>query len=44
MLDSIGPGGRLVFKPLLCGLDPELSWQSLRLFEREVLPRIDAGP
>jgi hypothetical protein len=22
------------------GLDPDLSWKSLRLFEREVLPRI----
>ncbi len=26
--------------PLMGGMDPELSWSSLRLFERVVLPRL----
>ncbi|MFW6093318.1 MAG: LLM class flavin-dependent oxidoreductase [Pseudomonadota bacterium] len=30
--------GYLAFKPLIAGLDPELAWQSLTLFETEVLP------
>jgi alkanesulfonate monooxygenase SsuD/methylene tetrahydromethanopterin reductase-like flavin-dependent oxidoreductase (luciferase family) len=37
---QLGPAGTLLFHPLMGGLDPELSWQSLRLFEREVLPHI----
>jgi len=32
--------GYLAFKPLSGGLDPALAWESLKLFEREVLPRI----
>lgn len=32
--------GALHFKPLIAGLDPELARQSLRLFEREVLPKL----
>ena len=32
------------FHALLGGLDPDLSWASLRLFEQAVLPRlVDAG-
>jgi alkanesulfonate monooxygenase SsuD/methylene tetrahydromethanopterin reductase-like flavin-dependent oxidoreductase (luciferase family) len=30
--------GMLAFRPLMGGLHPDLAWQSLRLFEREVLP------
>ncbi len=37
---NLGPSGTLLFHPLMGGLDPDLSWKSLRLFEREVLPRI----
>lgn len=33
--------GRLVFKPLIAGLDPALAWQSLELFEQEVLPALN---
>ncbi len=36
----LGPDAILYLTPLLCGLDPGLAWQSLRLFEREVLPRL----
>lgn len=32
--------GRIVLHPLMGGIDPELAWESLRLFEREVWPRI----
>lgn len=32
--------GALWFKPLPAGLDPALAWESLRLFEAEVLPHI----
>ena len=30
----------MILSPLVGGLDPELSWQSLRLFEEQVLPHI----
>lgn len=30
----------LSFQPLLGGIDPKLSWSSLRLFEDRVLPRL----
>jgi alkanesulfonate monooxygenase SsuD/methylene tetrahydromethanopterin reductase-like flavin-dependent oxidoreductase (luciferase family) len=32
--------GTLSFKPLMGGLDPDFAWESLRLFEHEVLPRL----
>jgi alkanesulfonate monooxygenase SsuD/methylene tetrahydromethanopterin reductase-like flavin-dependent oxidoreductase (luciferase family) len=35
--------GVLSFKPLIAGLDPEIAWENLRLFEREVLPRLREG-
>lgn len=40
-LDLARRDGRLTFKPLIAGLDPALAWQSLRLFEREVLPGLN---
>jgi hypothetical protein len=39
---SLAPHGELVFTPLIGGLDPALAWQSLGLFEREVLPGLRA--
>jgi alkanesulfonate monooxygenase SsuD/methylene tetrahydromethanopterin reductase-like flavin-dependent oxidoreductase (luciferase family) len=38
MAKGLGSQGMLLFHPLMAGLDPEFSWQSLRLFEKEVLP------
>jgi alkanesulfonate monooxygenase SsuD/methylene tetrahydromethanopterin reductase-like flavin-dependent oxidoreductase (luciferase family) len=35
--------GRVILHPLMGGLDPDLGWRSLRLFAREVLPRIRAA-
>jgi hypothetical protein len=32
--------GFLSFKPLMGGLDPAFAWESLRLFEKEVLPAL----
>jgi hypothetical protein len=34
--------GELRFHPLMGGIDPELSWSSLELFERSVLPELEA--
>lgn len=39
-LDRIRSGLGLHLKPLLGGLDPEVSWRSLRLIESDVLPRL----
>lgn len=33
-------GAHLTFTPLLSGLDPDLSWQSLELFAEKVAPRL----
>jgi alkanesulfonate monooxygenase SsuD/methylene tetrahydromethanopterin reductase-like flavin-dependent oxidoreductase (luciferase family) len=33
--------GFLRFRPLVGGIDPELAWESLQLFESKVLPRLD---
>lgn len=35
--------GRVILHPLMGGLPPELGWESLRLFEQEVLPRVRPG-
>jgi alkanesulfonate monooxygenase SsuD/methylene tetrahydromethanopterin reductase-like flavin-dependent oxidoreductase (luciferase family) len=32
--------GRIILHPLMGGMSPELGWESLRLFEQQVLPRI----
>ena len=34
--------GRVILHPLMGGMPPALAWESLRLFEREVLPHIRA--
>lgn len=35
--------GSLMLHPLMGGLGPELAWEGLRLFEREVLPHLARG-
>ncbi|WP_282779262.1 LLM class flavin-dependent oxidoreductase [Nocardia sp. CC201C] len=35
---ELGPDAKLVFKPLIAGLDPEIGWASMELFVRRVLP------
>lgn len=40
LAESLGDGGSLMFHPLMGGTDPELAWESLRLFEAEVWPAI----
>lgn len=44
LLKELGAGTSVTFHALLGGLDPEMSWRSLRLFEKEVLPRLRAEP
>jgi alkanesulfonate monooxygenase SsuD/methylene tetrahydromethanopterin reductase-like flavin-dependent oxidoreductase (luciferase family) len=39
-LKEKGPNGFALFHPLMGGIPPDLGWQSLHLFEREVLPRL----
>ncbi len=40
---SLEPHGELTFQPLFGGLPPELAWKSLKLFEKEALPRLRAA-
>jgi len=37
---EVGTFGSVTLHPLLAGMPPELGWESLELFEREVLPRL----
>jgi alkanesulfonate monooxygenase SsuD/methylene tetrahydromethanopterin reductase-like flavin-dependent oxidoreductase (luciferase family) len=37
---SLGPSCSILLHPLMGGMDPELSWSSLELFEKKVLPAI----
>jgi len=39
-LKELGAGTSVTFHALLGGLDPEVSWRSLKLFEKDVLPRL----
>ena len=40
-LQAKGPFGFAMFHPLVGGVPPAMAWESLRLFENEVLPRLD---
>jgi len=37
---ELGPNSAMGFHALMGGLDPDISWRSLRLFEEKVLPRL----
>ena len=37
---ELGPRASVVLHPLMGGLDPETSWESLKLIERKVLPAL----
>jgi hypothetical protein len=39
-LKERGPFAFALFHPMMGGIPPELAWESLHLFEREVLPRL----
>jgi hypothetical protein len=41
LVEELGPSAPLVFHPLCGGMDPDLSWESLRLFESDVLPALN---
>jgi hypothetical protein len=34
----------VLLHPLMGGIPPELGWESLELFERQVLPRLRPSP
>jgi alkanesulfonate monooxygenase SsuD/methylene tetrahydromethanopterin reductase-like flavin-dependent oxidoreductase (luciferase family) len=36
--------GSLRFRPLVGGIDPDIAWESLHLFEAEVLPHLEVEP
>ena len=40
---AMGPLEPLLLHPLAGGMDPELSWESLRLMESRVLPALREG-
>jgi alkanesulfonate monooxygenase SsuD/methylene tetrahydromethanopterin reductase-like flavin-dependent oxidoreductase (luciferase family) len=40
-LEFAARDGQLMLHPLMGGIEPELAWESLRLFEAEVLPELD---
>ena len=40
LADQVGDLGSITLHPLLAGMPPELGWESLELFESEVLPRL----
>jgi len=42
-LQAKGELGFAMFHPMIGGLPPDLAWKSLRLFEHEVLPRVQGG-
>lgn len=41
MVDEIGGDVQFHFNPMHGGLHPKLAWESLKLFERKVLPHLD---
>jgi alkanesulfonate monooxygenase SsuD/methylene tetrahydromethanopterin reductase-like flavin-dependent oxidoreductase (luciferase family) len=42
LAEELGPDGELRFHPLMGGIDPDVAWTSLELFERAVLPQLEA--
>jgi alkanesulfonate monooxygenase SsuD/methylene tetrahydromethanopterin reductase-like flavin-dependent oxidoreductase (luciferase family) len=40
LAQSLGAHSEITLQPLMGGLDPEVSWASLQLFEQKVLPRL----
>ena len=40
LAQELGPRGVLYLNPLLAGIQPDLSWRMLRLYEREVHPHL----
>ncbi|MEE4660262.1 MAG: hypothetical protein V2J89_07330, partial [Halieaceae bacterium] len=40
MIDSLGAHSVVYLNPLLAGIDPDVSWRMLKLFEAEVYPNL----
>ena len=43
LAEQLGDKSVLFLNPLLAGIDPEFSWEMLRLYEREVHPHLRRG-
>jgi alkanesulfonate monooxygenase SsuD/methylene tetrahydromethanopterin reductase-like flavin-dependent oxidoreductase (luciferase family) len=41
LAQDFGPDGELRFHPLMGGIDPDVAWRSLELFETAVLPELE---
>jgi alkanesulfonate monooxygenase SsuD/methylene tetrahydromethanopterin reductase-like flavin-dependent oxidoreductase (luciferase family) len=41
---ELGTEGHLILRPLFGGMEPADAWESLELFENEVLPKLDVSP
>ena len=37
---QLGPGGTVMLHPLVGGIDPEVSWEMLEVFEKRVIPAL----
>ena len=37
---ELGPGGTVMLHPLVGGLEPEVSWEMLEVFEKRVMPAL----
>ena len=37
---ELQPGGTVMLHPLVGGLDPEVSWEMLEVFEKRVMPAL----
>jgi hypothetical protein len=40
LADELGPAGSILLHPLLSGMPPDMGWESLERFERDVLPHL----
>ena len=42
LVRELGPDAEIQLHPLMGGMDPELGWESLQLFEAKVMPQLAA--
>ena len=42
LVRELGPDAEIQLHPLMGGMDPELGWESLQLFESKVMPQLAA--
>jgi hypothetical protein len=42
LVRELGPDAEIQLHPLMGGMDPELGWESLQLFEGKIMPQLAA--